>query len=179
MRFTTKKLVLSALMTAIVFIITFTPFLQIPSPMTQGYYNIGDAAIMIAAILLGRRVGFVAGGIGSALADIVTGYYIYAPATLIIKGIEGYIIGAIGSNKNGVPSRMRQAVAVTAGGLEMVLGYFLYQVTVMRAINPTLGMASIIADLPGNLIQGGLSAVLALIFLTVLFRTKAVKNLIR
>ncbi len=179
MRISTKKLVLCALMTAIVFLITFTPFLQIPSPMTQGYYNIGDAAIMITAILLGRRVGFIAGGIGSALADIVTGYYIYAPATLIIKGIEGYIIGVIGSRKNGIPSRLRQTVAVVAGGLEMVLGYFLYQVTVMRAINPTLGMASIIADLPGNLVQGALSAVLALIFLAVLFRTKAVKNLLR
>lgn len=179
MRITTKKLVLCALMTAIVFLITFTPFLQIPSPMTQGYYNIGDAAIMIAAILLGRKVGFIAGGIGSLLADAVTGYYIYAPATLIVKGIEGYIIGAIANKKNGVPSRLRQAVAVTAGGLEMVFGYFIYQATVIRMINPTLGMASIIADIPGNLVQGAISAVLALVFLTVLYRTNTVKNLLR
>ena len=71
MRITTKKLVLCALMTAIVFLITFTPFLQIPSPMTQGYYNIGDAAIMIAAILLGRRVGFIAGGVGGEVGRVV------------------------------------------------------------------------------------------------------------
>lgn len=181
MRTTTKKLVQNALMIALVFIITYLPFLHIPSPIAGGYYNIGDAAIMVAAILLGRKTGLLAGAIGSALADIATLSFIYAPATLIIKGIEGFIIGAIARRKddegNSRPSNIRQILAVLAGAVEMVLGYFIYQVAILMRINPKLGMVSIIADLPGNFIQGGLSAVIALIFIAVIYKTNVVKAL--
>lgn len=180
MRIATKKLVLCALMTAIVFLITFAPFLQIPSPISQGYYNIGDTAVMIAAILLGRRYGFVAGAFGSALADLARGSFIFVPITFIVKGIEGYIVGAIarGEGEN-QPSNLRKILAVSAGALEMVVGYFIFELVVLRMIDKSLSVIAIVTDLPGNLIQGALSAVLALVFLTVLYRTKAVKKLLR
>jgi uncharacterized membrane protein len=181
MRTTTKKLVLNSLMIALVFVITYLPFLHIPSPIAGGYYNVGDAAVMIAAILLGRKSGFIAGAIGSALADIATLSFIYAPATLVIKGIEGCIIGAIARRKSddgaGEPSRVRQILAVSAGAIEMVLGYFIYQVAILMRLDPKLGMASIIADLPGNFVQGGVSAVLALIFVALIYRTNVPKLL--
>lgn len=181
MRITTKKLVLCALMTAIVFLITFAPFLQIPSPISQGYYNIGDTAIMIAAILLGRRFGFVAGAFGSALADLAHGSFIFVPITFIVKGIEGYIIGAIARGKSedsSEPSNLRKIIASVAGALEMVLGYFVFELVFVRMIDKSLSVITVVTDLPGNLIQGGLSAVLAFIFLTVLYKTNAVKGLV-
>ncbi len=180
MRISTKKLVLCALMTAIVFLITFAPFLQVPSPISQGYYNVGDTAVMIAAVLLGRRFGFVAGAFGSALADLAHGSFIFIPITFIVKGIEGYIVGAIARKKGEhEPSTLRKTLAVSIGALEMVLGYFIFELVFLRMVDKSLSVIAVIADLPGNLIQGALSAVLAMIFLTVLYRTKAVKNLLR
>ena len=42
-----------------------------PVPFTRGYIHLGDSMIFIAAILFGWRVGALAGGLGSALADVV------------------------------------------------------------------------------------------------------------
>ena len=44
----------------------------------------------------GPLPALVAGGLGSALADLLTGYAHWAPWTLVIKGIEGWIAAAIG-----------------------------------------------------------------------------------
>lgn len=79
---------INGLMIALVFVVT--RFTSIPTPV--GYFNIGDVAIMVTAVLLGKNSGFAAGAIGSAIADISSGYYIFAPVTFIIKGLEGYVI---------------------------------------------------------------------------------------
>ncbi|MGN1083913.1 MAG: ECF transporter S component, partial [Lachnospiraceae bacterium] len=75
------KMVLTALFTALVCVATI--IIQIPSPM-QGYVNLGDCIILLSAWLLGPLYGFFAGGVGSALADLLTGYSHYAPGTLVI-----------------------------------------------------------------------------------------------
>jgi uncharacterized membrane protein len=62
-------------------------------PATRGYFNIGEAAVFTVALLSGRYFGAVAGGLGSALADILLGYYVFAPATLVVKGLEGGLLG--------------------------------------------------------------------------------------
>ena len=68
-----------------------TMAVQIPIPATKGYLNLGDSVIMVLAVVFGPRFGFLVGSLGSALADVVTGYAYWAPATLIIKGVEGFL----------------------------------------------------------------------------------------
>lgn len=89
----TRDVALTGLMTALVFIVT-RAFI-IPIPQTKGFFNIGEAAVYTAAVLFGPRVGALAGGLGSALADLSLGYATFAPYTLVIKGIEGYVVGAL------------------------------------------------------------------------------------
>ena len=48
-----------------------TMLIQIPIPL--GYAHLGDSVILITAYLFGPVVGALAGGIGSAMADILTG----------------------------------------------------------------------------------------------------------
>ncbi len=98
-----------------------TLIVRIPVPATQGYVNLGDAAIIVCALLWGPRSGAFAGGVGSALADLMGGYAHWAPFTLLIKGIEGFVVGFLGT---GNPSAIRTFVAATAGGAVMVAGYF-------------------------------------------------------
>ncbi len=178
MKFSIKKLVLSALMIALVFLITYLPFLHIPSPIAQGYFNIGDAAIMIAAILFGRKSGFVAGAIGSALADLAYGSFIFVPITFIVKGLEGYIVGVI-ANKNSdkAPSNIRRIISVVVGALVMVVGYFIFELTVIRLIDKSLAFTAIVAELPGNLIQGAISAIVAYAFIAVIDKSNLIKKL--
>lgn len=91
MALTTTRSVVTAIFTALVCVATmvFSSYV----PQTKGYFNIGETMIYVAALLLGPFVGAFAGGVGSMLADILLGYYIYAPATLVIKMTEGFIVG--------------------------------------------------------------------------------------
>jgi uncharacterized membrane protein len=93
-KISTKKIILNGVMIALVFLATI--FTRIPGPIPPGYINFGDTVIIVAAILLGKNSGFIAGAFGSALADaIVPGGIIFAPVTFIVKGLEGYLVGRI------------------------------------------------------------------------------------
>jgi uncharacterized membrane protein len=78
--------ILAALVTAT------TSSLTISIPATRGYFNLGDMMVYTAAVLTGPLVGALAGGIGSAISDVLLSPS-YAPGTLIIKGMEGLIVG--------------------------------------------------------------------------------------
>ena len=178
MKVNIRKIVLTSLMIALVFVITYLPFLHIPSPVPPGYFNIGDAVIMIAAILLGRRAGMLAGAFGAALADLAFGAFIFVPITFVVKGIEGYVVGSITARSKGQkPSYSRRIVAVVAGALVIVAGYFILELTFYRMIDKSLAVAAIISEVPGNLVQGGVSAVIAYLFTAVLDKTKVFKEL--
>lgn len=178
MKISTKRLVLNALMIAVVFLITWLPFLHIPSPLPQGYFNIGDAAVMITAILLGRKTGFIAGALGSALADLAVGAFIFVPITFIVKGIEGYIVGAIANrNSDKAPSHLIRIISLAVGVLVMVSGYFIFELTIVRLIDKSLAFTTIVAELPGNLAQGTVSAIIAYGFVTIINKTSFIKRL--
>jgi uncharacterized membrane protein len=136
-----------------------TMVISIPIPATQGFINIGDAGVMICGLLFGPIIGGFSGGIGSSLADILLGYTIYAPGTLIIKGLEGFIVGIIANPKKYYKKiNYRDILAVITGGLLMVYGYFLYEVFVY-------GYAAAVYELFLNgIIQFGLGGLIALIF---------------
>ncbi len=82
-----------AVFTALVYAATIA--VQIYQPATGGYFNLGEAVIYVAALLRGPLVAAIAGGVGAALADLSTGYAIFAPATLVIKAAEGYLAGVL------------------------------------------------------------------------------------
>ena len=84
-----------------------TMMIAIPVPFTNGYINLGDSMVFMSVLILGWRYGAVAGGIGSALADVFLGYVNYAPWTLCIKAMMAVLMGlviekAIGSKRNAV-----------------------------------------------------------------------------
>mgnify|MGYP001129144827 CR=1 FL=1 len=154
-----RKLTLNAMMIAMVLLVTYlTPFKIIP----QGYINLGDIAIFIAAIVLGRKSGFIAGAIGSSLADIALGYVFYAPTTFLVKGMEGYIAGLIGyAFKYEKVSYASVVIGVIAGAVWMVLGYFVSEAFILNYFVPGFGLATALNNVLGNLIQAAISAIAA------------------
>ncbi|MFX0002534.1 MAG: ECF transporter S component [Candidatus Hodarchaeota archaeon] len=145
--------------TALNFAITF--WIQIPIPATGGYINIGDVAVMFTALLFGPIIGGIAGGLGPMLADIFTPYVIYAPATLFIKGIEGFLIGLIANPKD-LEGRVsyRDIIAVLIGGLLIPLGYFIYEAFILN-----LGVLTAVAEVPGNFFQFGFAALASILLI--------------
>ena len=84
----TKKLVTAALFAALACVATM--IIKFPSPL-KGYLNIGDCIVLLCGWMLSPVYGFVAAGLGSGLADLLSGYLVYAPATFIIKGLMALI----------------------------------------------------------------------------------------
>jgi uncharacterized membrane protein len=100
-----------------------TTALTIPVPATRGYFNLGDLMVYTAAVLMGPLVGGVAGGIGSALSDTYLGYYAFAPGTLVIKGIEGLIVGLFCSRRESplVKKRWKEITLAMSAALFLLL----------------------------------------------------------
>ena len=89
--FKIRRLVLAALFAALCTVMTLV--IQVPSPM-QGYVNLGDCAVLLSAWILGPGLGCAAAGIGSMLADLL-GYPLYAPGTLVVKGLMALAAGLL------------------------------------------------------------------------------------
>lgn len=146
----TQRTVLMGLLIAMVCVGTMT--VKIPVPVTSGYVNIGDAFIFISAGFFGPIPGLIAGGIGSAMADMF-GYPHFAIYTLIIKGLEGFVVGLL--LKKGM-SIYKNIGASLVGSIIMVGGYFLAEsFMVGNFIAP-------LQSIPFNCFQAFFSIVLAI-----------------
>ncbi|MGM0501494.1 MAG: ECF transporter S component [Bacillota bacterium] len=163
-----KKLALNGLLIALVTVVTY--LIRIPVPATTGYINAGDSMIFLASIIFGPQVGMIAGGIGSAIADLLAGYPQFAVITLVVKGIEGWVVGKIALQAaNREKLRIRDVGAVAAGGLVMVVGYYCGEAILFKSF------VAPIAEIGPNLIQAGGSAVIALPLIYAVLKTDITK----
>lgn len=139
------RIILTSMFTAMVCVSTLC--IQISSPM-GGYINLGDALVLISAWLLGPIYGTVAAGLGSALADLLSGYAYYAPGTLLIKAgvafIASLIYEASGKRLSPVPRMIAASLPAEAF---MIFGYLLYAWVFLGH------GASAIASVPANCAQ--------------------------
>lgn len=149
----TYQLVLFAMFASLTTVMTL--LFRIPIPSAQGYVNIGDTILLLAALIMGPAAGFWAGAIGSTLADMMAGYAMYMPFTFFVKGLEGFLAGVI-YKKTG-----KSSVAVFLPALWMTGGYFLTDWFLY-------GLAAAIAASPMNLLQGLIGAAFAIILYKIL-----------
>ncbi len=125
MKTTTKKIVMASMLAALCCVATMV--IKVPSPL-KGYLNLGDCVVILSGFVLSPVYGFLAAGVGSALADIFSGYVIYAPATFAIKGIMALI--AFYGFKLLSKRCGKNAARIISGAIaeaEMVLGYFVFE----------------------------------------------------
>ncbi len=136
-------------LTVVVALITL--FIRIPLP-SRGYFNFGDVAVVFSGFVLGSLTqrnnfwwGAGAGGIGSALADVIGGFGLFAPITLIAKGVEGGLC-ALASGRQG----FSRGILIGLGGAAMVACYF-----IAEALMPNIGLQGAVSEIIPNLIQAG------------------------
>lgn len=105
----------------------------------RGYVNLGDCIVNISGWLLGGAYGAAAAGVGSALADVLSGYMIYAPATLIIKAAMAMascvVFSALSKRHSSLFSRITASVSAE---IIMVAGYAAYEAVIYGSLSVTL-----------------------------------------
>ena len=159
----TKKIVIAALVAALTCVATM--IIKIPSPL-KGYINLGDCIVLLAGWMLSPFYGFLAAGLGSALADIFSGYLTYAPATFIIKGsmaLIAFFLYKLLHNKIG------NFIATIFGGIlaeiAMIIGYFLFE-GLLYGFIPSL------VNIPANAVQGIAGIIIGTMLVTILIKNK-------
>jgi len=159
----TKKIVMAALLAALCCVATM--IIKIPSPL-KGYLNLGDCIVLLSGWLLSPFYGFIAAGLGSALADIFSGYVTYAPATFVIKGLmslAAYFGFKTLKNKIGdLPSRI---ISGTVAEIIMILGYFVFE-------GFLYGFIPSIVNIPANVMQGVAGLILGIIMIKIFEKNK-------
>lgn len=120
-----QKIVIASLISALICVATM--IIKIPTPL-KGYVNAGDGFILVGASLLSPAYSFLSAAIGSALADVLSGYTTYAPATFLIKGLMGLVTTLIllKLKEKNCKFIMKLIPAILAEVI-MVLGYFIFE----------------------------------------------------
>lgn len=146
-----KKLAFAGVFAAMTFVLTF--FVKVP--VASGYVHFGDAIIYICACFLGGPWAMLAGAIGAGLADLIGGYAVYAPATIIIKALIA-VPFILASKKNSEKLlTLPTALMTIPSGLITVGGYFIADLIIDKSYA--------IIDIPGNAIQAVGSAVIFIV----------------
>ncbi len=162
-----KLTIISALFAALICVATMV--IKIPTPL-NGYINLGDCVILVASFTLPCGYGFLAAGIGSALADILSGYTAYAPATFVIKGLMVVVVFLVAKLlKVNKPNFVKVLSGVLAE-LWMVFGYYIFE-------GFMYGFQASLANIPMNLIQGVAGLTLAVVLIKVLEKQKLLEKL--
>lgn len=121
--------VYSAIQLTVFTVVTFiaTVLLVVETPATGGYFNLGEASIYVIASIATPMTTAIAAGLGPALADLVLGYWYFAPATFVIKFCEGYVVSKLMARLRREPqSGMFLARALTvAMGIVLALAVLL------------------------------------------------------
>lgn len=163
MKSNTKKIVMAALMAALACVATM--IIKVPSPL-KGYLNLGDCVVLTAGWMLSPIYGFLAAGLGSALADLFSGYVVYAPVTFLIKGCMALItyfgFRLLHKRISDLPSRI---ISGTAAEMLMILGYFVFE-GCMYGFGPS------VVNIPANAVQGIAGLIIGIILTKVFVKSK-------
>ncbi len=125
---TMKQLTKTAMMAAIIFVCTYT--FKIPIAITGGYTHLGDCAIFIGVMLLGRKHGTAAAALGAAMSDLLGGFWLWVIPTFLIKGIMAFIMGTI-VEKVLPDKKGNWLIGAIAGGIWQIIGYTLTKIVLL------------------------------------------------
>lgn len=154
--FKTKTMVKMGIMIAMVYLARF--FIKIPS--INGYVHLGDCMIFLSVLILGRKRGAIAGGIGASLADYLGGYVVWVIPTFFIKFIMAFAMGTI-AEKVFPKLRFGWIIGAVVGGVIQITGY-----TLVRF--PLFGSAVAFTELPMLIVQTVSGIILAAVLVSIL-----------
>lgn len=163
-----KDLCETALFIAVVFLGVF--IIKFPGPF--GYAHIGDSMIFLSVLMLGGKRGAAAGGLGAAIADIVSGYTIWAVPTFICKALMALLMGIMIKHRAfGLKGRSLWIVSAAVSGIAQGICYVLFWLLLF-------GRAAAIAAVPGLIFQTVSGIIIALAISEALQKTSLRRHFI-
>ena len=168
MKTATQKIVITSLFAALICVATI--LIKIPSPL-NGYINLGDGIVLLAAWVLPLPYGVIAAGLGSALADVFSGYFVYAPATFVIKAlmaIVAYSLYKLFAKK--IKSTVSRIFSGILAEIVMILGYYLFE-------GVLYGFVSSLVNIPANAVQAVAGIVIGVALITIFEKQNIIKLL--
>lgn len=146
---------ITAIFIALTFVFTAFINVRLPIAANGGLIHLGNVPLFIGAIVFGKRTGAIAGGVGMALFDLMSGWTLWAPFTLVIVGLMGWVVGKMTEQE----SHQRYpwyVLAMVVACLIKVGGYYVAEGIIYgNWIAPVL-------SIPGNLVQICVAAVIVL-----------------
>ncbi len=156
-----KKLVTAGLFAGLACAATLS--IRIPTPGTGGYIHPGDGIVILCGLFFSPGWAMLTAGVGSALADLLGGYFIYVPITFLIKGLTALFTSLLFSSLSKKSGSFWPAV-IGGGVIDILMvsgGYFLCE-------SILYGVPGAAASLLPNLVQGTSGLVLACVLYPVL-----------
>ena len=164
----TQELVLDALFIALTYAATWLLNIRLPFMGSGGLIHLGNVPLFIAAMLYGKKTGFLAGAFGMSLFDLFSGWTTWAPFTFLIVGAMGFAVGLISEKKPFRSHFANDVLSVIVAILIKIVGYYFAEVILFGNWIAPFG------SVPGNLIQVGVAGVVVLVLVPQLRRV--VKN---
>ncbi|OEC01814.1 membrane protein [Lysinibacillus sphaericus] len=153
----TFDLILSAMLIALVFVATLTLNIKLPIKANGGLVHLGTGMLFIASILFGPKKGAIAGAIGMGLFDVVSGWTLWAPITIVARGLQGYIVGKIAWS-NG-----RKGNSIAFNVLAMIISVpFMVAVYYVGEGILYANWVAPLTSIPGDLVQNVLGMIVAI-----------------
>ncbi|WP_434167141.1 ECF transporter S component [Peribacillus frigoritolerans] len=152
----TMDLIINAMLIALVFLSTFFLNIKLPIAANGGLVHLGTAMLFIASILFGPKKAALAGAIGMGLFDIVGGWTLWAPITIVARGLQGYIVGKIAWSKgrNGTSIAFNVIATIVSIPFMIAVYYIGEGILYGNWIAP-------LASIPGDLVQNILGIIVA------------------
>ncbi len=159
-----KKVVISAMLASLTCVATM--IIKIPTPL-HGYANLGDCIVLLSAFLLPVSYGFCAAAIGSALADVLSGYAMYAPISFFIKGLMVIVVCFIYKQfiKNGQKKLLGKIISGFVAEVVMVAGYFVFE-------GFLYGFGASLVNIPANAMQGVVGLIMGVLLINIFEKNK-------
>lgn len=152
-RNTIFEITITALFIALVYVFTAFVNIRLPLAANGGLIHLGNVPLFIGAILFGKRVGAIAGGVGMALFDLLSGWTAWAPFTLVIVGLMGFTLGLIAEKSDKIYSYI---AAIAIAGVIKIVGYYIAEAVIYQNIFVP------VSSIPGNLLQIGFAALIVI-----------------
>ncbi|MDE6774711.1 MAG: TIGR04002 family protein [Ruminococcus sp.] len=140
-----RRITATGMFAALIYV--FTAYLHIPTG--AGYTHAGDGLIFLAACILPTPYAAAAGAVGGALADGLSGFPIWIPATIIIKAVTSLFF----SNKSEKIITLRNILGIIPSLILCAGGYSLYEGTVMAGGISAAAITAAFSQVPAYCIQ--------------------------
>lgn len=147
-----RRITAAGVFAALIFV--FTAYLHIPTG--AGYTHAGDGLIFLAASILPMPYAVAAAALGGALADGLSGFLIWMPATIIIKAVTALFF----TSKGEKIVSLRNVLGIIPSMILCVVGYSLYEGTVMARGLSWAAITAAFGQTPAYIVQSVASGLL-------------------